>query len=37
MTSMHEDIAEKRQKQAKKKEEKSAEELFCSFLAAELK
>ena len=32
-----EDIVEKQRKQAEKKEEKSAEELFCSFLAAELK
>ena len=34
---MHENIAKKRQKQADKKDEKSAEELFCCSLAAELK
>ena len=37
ITSLHEDIAEKRRNQTEKKEEKSGEELFCSSLAAELK
>ena len=37
ITSLQEDIAEKRQKQADEKEEKFAEELICSSLAAELK
>ena len=36
-TSLHEDIAEKTTKTSREKEEKSAEELFCSSLAAELK
>ena len=37
ITLLQEDIAETRWKQVEKKEEKSAEELFCSSFAAKLK